>query len=257
MSAFDIFSLAGRVAFVSGGSAGIGRHVAGVLARAGAAVALAARRLDKVEEAAQELRSQGHRACAVQLDVTRSSSIAPAFEAAERALGAPADILFNNAGVIYVKRFLEQEEQEIARVFDTNLKGAMLVAQEAARRMAAAGGGSIVNVASTSGVRAGGYMSSYGASKAALIHLGAVMAAELAGKRIRVNTLLPGNIETEMQDAFVEAGFTETLIRRTPMRRHGRPEDLDGAVLLLASDAGRYMTGSVITVDGGNSLSWM
>jgi len=253
----DLFGLAGRVAFVSGASDGIGRHVAGVLARAGAAVALAARRVDKAEQAAAALRAAGLRACAVGLDVTRGETIAPAFDAAESALGAPCDVLFNNAGISVVKRFLDQQEADIDRVLDTNLKGAMLVAQEAARRMVPLKRGSIVNVASIAGVRAGGFMSSYGASKAGLIQLGAVMALELAARGIRVNTLLPGNIETGMQDAFEQAGFTETLVRRTPMRRHGRLDDLDGAVLLLASDAGRYMTGSVLTVDGGNSLAWM
>lgn len=257
MTPADLFGLAGRVAFVSGASDGIGRHVAGVLARAGAAVALAARRVDKAEQAAAALRADGLRACAVALDVTRSETIAPAFDAAEAALGAPCDVLFNNAGISVVKRFLDQQEADIDRVLDTNLKGAMLVAQEAARRMIPLKRGSIVNVASIAGVRAGGFMSSYGASKAGLIQLGAVMALELAARGIRVNTLLPGNIETGMQDAFEQAGFTETLVRRTPMRRHGRLDDLDGAVLLLASDAGRYMTGSVLTVDGGNSLAWM
>lgn len=253
----ELFSLAGRVAFVSGASTGIGRHVAAVLAQAGAAVALAARRVEAAEEAAAGLRARGHRACAVALDVTRAETIAPAFDAAQQALGGAADILFNNAGISVVKRFLDQTEDDIDRVLDTNLKGAMLVAQEAARRMLPLERGSIINVASIAGVRAGGFMASYGASKAGLIQLGGVMALELAGKGIRVNTLLPGNIETGMQDAFDAAGFTETLIRRTPMRRHGRPDDLDGAVLLLASDAGRYMTGSVLTVDGGNALAWM
>jgi len=257
MSVAGLFSLEGRVAFVSGASAGIGLHVAGVLARAGASVALAARRVDKVEEAAAALRAQGHRACAVALDVTRRETIAPAFEAAQQALGGTVDVLFNNAGISIVRRFLDQTEEDIDRILGTNLKGAMLVAQEAARSMVKIGRGSIVNVASIAGVRAGGFMASYGASKAGLIQFGNVMALELAGKGVRVNTLLPGNFETDMQQPFEDLGFTETLIRRTPMRRHGRPEDLDGAVLLLASDAGRYMTGSVVAVDGGNSLAWM
>jgi NAD(P)-dependent dehydrogenase (short-subunit alcohol dehydrogenase family) len=131
----------------------------------------------------------------------------------------------------------------------------MLVAQEAARRMAGARSGVIVNIASTAGLRAGGFLSSYCASKAALIHLTHVMALELAGKGIRVNAICPGNIETDMQDAL--HGFEETLIKRTPMRRFGKPEDLDGVSLLLASDAGRYITGAAIPVDGGQALSWM
>jgi len=117
--------------------------------------------------------------------------------------------------------------------------------------------GCIVNVASTAGLRVGGFLASYGASKAALIHLSNIMALELAGKNIRVNALCPGNFETDIQNAFEEKGFTGNLIRRTPQRRFGKPEDLDGALLLLTSDAGRYMTGALITVDGGQSLSWM
>lgn len=123
--------------------------------------------------------------------------------------------------------------------------------------MSKAGVGSIINVASTAGLRAGATMASYGASKAALMHLTRIAALELAGKGVRVNTLCPGNFDSDMQKVFEEKGFTETLLRRTPQRRFGKPGDLDGALLLLASDAGRYMTGAVVTVDGGQSLSWM
>lgn len=104
-------------------------------------------------------------------------------------------------------------------------------------------------------MRAGGSLSSYGASKAALIHLGNVMALELAPKGIRVNTICPGNIDTDMQASLAQ--FEQALIKRTPMRRFGKPEDLDGVALLLASDAGRYMTGTAIAVDGGQTLTWM
>ncbi|HQD84123.1 MAG TPA: SDR family oxidoreductase, partial [Quisquiliibacterium sp.] len=136
-------------------------------------------------------------------------------------------------------------------------KGAMRVAREAARRMSKIRRGSIINVASTTALRAGGFMAAYSASKAAVVQFGAVLALELAGRGIRVNTLVPGNIATEMQDAFVHAGFTEEMVRRTPQRRIGDVDELDGAVLLLASDAGRYMTGAVLTVDGGQTLAWM
>jgi NAD(P)-dependent dehydrogenase (short-subunit alcohol dehydrogenase family) len=255
MIAQTIFSLKGRTALITGASSGIGLHIAGVYARAGARVVLAARRMDRIEAAVDELRRAGHQASGVYLDVTQTDTIAAAFDAVEKDLGAPLDILFNNSGVLYAKSFLEQEESEISRIFDTNLKGAMLVAQQAARRMSAAGGGVIINIASTAGLRAGGSLSSYCASKAALIHLGNVMALELASKGIRVNTICPGNIETDMQASLKD--FEKVLIKRTPLRRFGKPEDLDGLALLLASDAGRYMTGTAIAVDGGQTLTWM
>jgi NAD(P)-dependent dehydrogenase (short-subunit alcohol dehydrogenase family) len=257
MSTEAIFNLNDKVSFVSGASSGIGRHLAGVLARAGSAVALAARRQDKIEAAVDELVADGHRACAVQMDVTKSSTIAPAFDAAEKALGRPVDVLLNNAGVIYMKKFIDQEEAEVELLLNTNLKGSFLVAQEAGRRMAETGGGAIVNVASTAGLRAAGYLSSYAASKAALIRLTEVMALELAHKKVRVNVLCPGNIETDMLQTFTDSGIEESVLKRIPQRRFGKPDDLDGAVLLMASDAGRYMTGATVTIDGGQALSWM
>lgn len=251
----DIFSLHDKTVLVTGASSGIGLHMAGVYARAGARVVLAARRTERVEQAAAALRAEGYSASGVYLDVTRSETIAAAFDAAEQAAGTPVDILYNNSGIIYSKPFVEQEEAEIARIFDTNLKGAMLVAQEAARRMAARRSGNIINIASTAGMRAGGTLSSYCASKAALIHLTRVMALELASKGIRVNAICPGNIDTEMQESLKD--FERELIKRTPMRRFGRPDDLDGVSLLLATDAGRYITGASIPVDGGQTLTWM
>lgn len=251
----SLFDLQGRAAFISGASSGIGLHTARMLAEAGAAVALAARRTDRLEAVAADLRAAGHRACAVTLDVTDATAIAPAWQAAETALDQPIGILVNNAGVIHVERFVEQSPEAVSRVFDTNLKGGYLMAQEAARRMVARGQGSIINIASSSGLRAGGQMSSYGASKAGLIHLTQIMALELASKGIRVNAIAPGNIETDMHAEF--AGMEEGILKRIPMRRFGKPSDLDGAMLLLASDAGRYMTGAIVPVDGGQVLSWM
>lgn len=257
MSLAHLFSLENRVAFVSGASSGLGLRMAQVLAEAGAAVALAARRADRLEAAVAELRAAGRRACAVPLDVTRAETVAPAFDAAEAALGAPVEVLVNNAGVLYARRFVDQDEDEVARILDTNLKGAFRVAQEAARRMSPARRGAIVQIASTAGLRAGGLLSSYCASKAGLLHLSQVMALELASRGIRVNTICPGNIETDMHRTFTDQGIEEALLKRIPQRRFGRAEDLDGALLLLASDAGRYITGAVLTVDGGQALSWM
>lgn len=257
MSSQDLFSLRGKIVLVSGASSGIGLHLARTFAVAGAAVALAARRVDRVETAVRELADCGHKAAGVFMDVTQPASIPAAFNAAEEQLGGPVDVLVNNAGVIYAAPFIEQAESEIDRVLDTNLKGAMLVAQEGARRMISLRRGSIINVASTAGLRTGAFMASYGATKAAIIHLSGIMAIELAGKNIRVNVVCPGNFDTDMQAVLTEKGFKEAMLRRTPMRRYGALEDLDGPFLLLASEASRYMTGAVLTVDGGQALSWM
>src|SRR3546814_7327330 len=151
-------------------------------------------------------------------------------------------MLVNGAGVGLLQPCLEQTSEELDTVIGTKLRGAFLVGQRAARAMADQGGGSIINVASTAGLRPGGMLSSYGASKAGLIHLSKVMAYELARKNVRVNVLCPGNIETEMHREFEDAGFTEALVKRIPQRRFGHGGDLAGAPLLPASDAGADMT---------------
>ncbi|HEV2649883.1 MAG TPA: SDR family oxidoreductase [Rhizomicrobium sp.] len=253
----SLFSLDGQAAFISGASSGIGLHVAGLMARAGATVVLAARRLDRIEAEVQRLRAEGYSAFGVELDVASPQSITQAWASAGKQVGKPIGILFNNAGVIYTERFLDQRLEEIERVFDVNLKGAFLLAQEAARSMVAQRAGSIINVASTSGLRAGGYMTSYGASKAAVLSLTQTMALELAGKGVRVNALCPGNFRTEMHAEFQTRGLEEGLIKRIPMRAIGEVDQLDGATLLLASRASSYMTGSAVVVDGGQVLSWM
>ena len=257
MDANKLFSLKGRTVMVTGASGGIGLHLAGVFARAGASVALTARRRDRIDSATQALAGQGHKVFTAYLDVTDGESISAAFDDVEKALDAPVDILLNNSGVLYAKRFLDQDIAEVSRLLDTNLKGAFQVAQEAARRMARHGGGIIINVASTAGLAAGAQFSSYCASKAGLIQLTKVMALELAHKNIRVNAMCPGNIETDMMQTFKDKGMDKVLLERIPQRRLGTPDDLDGVALLLASDAGRYITGAVIPVDGGQLLSWM
>ncbi len=250
------FSLAGKRVFISGASSGIGLHLAGLCAEAGAQVALAARRKDRLETAVSALKQRGAHALAVDLNLLAPASIAPALDAAEREFGAPMDVLVNNAGVIQLARFTDQTEADIDRVLDTNLRGAMLLAQQAARRMIAATcGGSIINIGSAGAIRPGAWTGAYAAAKAGLLHLTQVMAVELAGKGIRVNSLCPGNTDTDMIAGLEDnAG---AIIKRTPLGRFGRPDDLDGAFLLLASDAGRYMTGSNITVDGGLTLAWV
>ena len=250
----DLFSLDGQCALVTGASGSLGRHFANVLARAGAAVALAARRLDELEIIAADIRAAGGAATAIALDVTDAGSIATAFSAAEERLG-PITLLVNNAGVAVTKPLLEYDEADWDKVMDTNLKGAWLVAQEAAQRMAAAGGGRIINIASILGLRLAGSVPVYCISKAGLIHLTRVMALELARYGIRVNALAPGYIETGINRDFFAGEAGQRLIKRIPQRRLGQLEDLDGALLYLASDASRYMTGSVVTVDGGHMVS--
>jgi NAD(P)-dependent dehydrogenase (short-subunit alcohol dehydrogenase family) len=252
MAAFD---LAGRVALVTGASSGLGRHFAGVLARAGAAVALAARRTELLEEAVRELRDAGARAAAVLCDVTDAASVRAALDAAEAALG-PLDIVVNNAGVVVSKPMLEHSEAEWDRVVDTNLKGAWLVSREAAERwVKEVRPGRIINIASLLALRTIGRVPSYCASKAGLVHLTHSMAMELARHGITVNALAPGYVVTDFNRRFLESESGRALIGRIPMGREGKPEDLDGALLLLAADAGAYITGAVIPVDGGHAVS--
>ncbi len=247
--------LDGKVAMVTGASSGLGRHFAVTLARAGAKVAAAARRLDKLRELVGEIEGFDGRAIALSLDVTDAASVRAAVAAAETELGA-ITILVNNAGVTVAKPVLELEEADWDRVVDTNLKGAWLVAQEVARHMARLGhGGSIINIASILGFTPAVQLAPYAASKAGLIHLTRALAVELARHHIRVNAIAPGYIESDMNREFLASPAGERMVRRIPQRRFGEPADLDGVLLLLASDASSYMTGSVITVDGGQTLA--
>ncbi|MGH8429204.1 MAG: SDR family NAD(P)-dependent oxidoreductase, partial [Solimonas sp.] len=202
-----------------------------------------------------ELEQAGGEAVSVALDVQASASVQDAFDAAEKALG-PIDIVVNNAGISIVKPALEMPEADWDAVVDTNLRGAWLVAQTAGKRwVQARRPGVIVNIASILGLRTIGHVAPYNASKAGLIHLTRALAMEWARHDIRVNAICPGYIETEMNSDFWKTPAGQRLIERIPQRRIGQPEHLDGALLLLASDAGAFMTGSVITVDGGHTVS--
>jgi NAD(P)-dependent dehydrogenase (short-subunit alcohol dehydrogenase family) len=249
------FDLSGKVALVTGASSGLGVHFARTLAEAGASVAIAARRADRLASLQGELQQGGARALAVDLDVQSAESIAAAFDKVEAALG-PVDILVNNAGISIVKPALDMPEADWDSVVDTNLRGAWLMAQTAGKRwVAAKRPGSMVNIASILGLLTIGQVAPYNASKAGLIHLTRALGMEWARYQIRVNAICPGYIETEMNGDFWKTPGGQRLIDRIPQRRIGQPEHLDGALLLLASEAGAFMTGSIITVDGGHTVS--
>ncbi len=248
------FDLSGRSAVITGGGTGLGKRFAQVLSAAGASVVLCARRTDKLQETAAEINKAGGRALCVSMDVTDAAQVAAGFDAAEDF--GQVSILVNNAGVAAQSVLLDMEETEWDTVLDTNLKGAWLVAREAARRMIAAGtSGSIINIASILGYSAQKGTGPYAASKAALIQITRVMALEWAKYGIRVNAMAPGYFATEMSEGFLTSETAQNMIKRIPQRRLGRPDQLDGTILLLASDASEYMTGTTITVDGGHSLT--
>ncbi|WP_377805405.1 glucose 1-dehydrogenase [Azospirillum sp. A29] len=247
--------LTGRTALVTGASSGLGRHFAGVLAKAGARVALAARRTEALAETRSAIEAAGGSAVVVAMDVTDPASVAAAVDEAWGALGR-IDILVNNAGVTATRPFLDMGEEDWDRVIDTNLTGCARVARAVAQRMRDdKQGGAIVNIASILGMRVAGQVSSYIAAKGGLVHLTKAMALELARYDIRVNALCPGYVETELNADFFASDAGKVLVKRIPQRRLGRLSDLDGPLLLLASDAGAYMTGSVLAVDGGHLVS--
>ena len=247
-------ALAGKAALVTGASSGLGRHMAMHLAGAGARVALAARRLDRLEAVAAEITELGGQARPLALDVTDAGSVAACVAAAEASLGG-LDILVNNAGVAEAGWIADTEESAFDRVMDTNLKGAWRVATAVGRRMIERGrGGAIVNVASIAGVRAHRQLSVYGMSKAALIHMTRSMALEWARYRIRVNALAPGYISTGMNADFLDSEDGRRLVDGFPNRRVGYAADIEGPLMLLVSDAGAFITGTVLTVDDGQGL---
>lgn len=251
----DLFDVSKEIILITGASQGLGRQFARVLSRHGAAVVLAARQTAKLKSLEQEIVEQGGRAVAVQMDVTDTATIGNAIDRAEAALG-PVTVLINNAGIAIEKLSVDQTEADWDSVINANLKGAYFTATEIAQRMIARKQqGNIVNIASVLGLGVMKFLSPYTISKAGIIQATKAMALELAGNRIRVNALAPGYIDTEMNHAFWSTPSGEKLAKRIPQRRVGAESDLDGAIMLLASSASRYMTGSVITVDGGFLLT--
>jgi NAD(P)-dependent dehydrogenase (short-subunit alcohol dehydrogenase family) len=248
-------SLAGHTALVTGANGGLGSHFAQTLAGAGASVAVAARRVDSLADVRAAIERAGGRAAPIALDVTDPASVAAAFDSAASALG-PVTVVVNNAGIAITKPLLEHTEADWQQVIEVNLNGAWRVAQAAARHMVKhALGGSIVNIASILGLRVSAQVPSYAASKAALLQLTKAMALELARHRIRVNALAPGYVETGINREFFASDAGQALVKRIPQRRIGKPEELDGPLLLLASEAGAFMTGAVVTVDGGHVIN--
>lgn len=246
----DIFSLSGRVALVTGASSGIGRILAQGLAAAGACVVAVARRTERLKDLVAEIERSGGRAIAVQGDVTDPESIARAFDAAENAFGI-VDVIVSNAGVTEARNFLKIDAAARDAIFDTNLRGVWNVGQEAARRLVGAGkGGSIINVASVLGLAVQPGLASYCASKGAVIQLTRSMAVDLTRHNIRVNALAPGWFKTELNEAFFDSPAGAERVAQMPARRLGKIEELIGPVIMLASDAGSFVNGSVVVVDG-------
>lgn len=250
MTTARIFDLAGKVALVTGASSGLGERFAEVLAANGAAVALVARRADRLQAVKLRVEKSGGRAVAIEADVCDLKAMRGAFDAAENAFGT-VTILVNNAGVVHSGRAVELAEEDWRRVLATNLDAVFFWAQEGARRMLAAGtGGAIVNIASVLSFSADKGVVAYATAKAGVVQLTKALALELAFKGIRVNAIAPGWIVTDINRDYL-AGPGAPIKRQIPMGRFGDTRDLDGPLLLLVSDAGRYMTGATIVTDGG------
>jgi len=244
------FDLTGRRIVVTGASSGLGRHMAAMLAGQGARVVAAARR----RAALDDLAAAHDGVTAVEMDVADPASVAVGMAAARAALGG-LDGMVANAGVGLGGRAVEMSEADWRRTMDVNLDGVFRTTQAAGRAMLAQGSGSVVIVSSVLGLRTGRGVAAYAASKAAAAHLTRALAGEWGPKGVRVNALAPGYIPTEMNSEALAGAHGEDIAARIPLRRLGRPDDLDGALRLLLSDAGRWITGAVLPVDGGHMVA--
>ena len=254
MKAADMFSLKGRVALVTGASSGLGVQFARALSDNGAAVALVARRADRLKSLQNEIEGKGGRAVAIEADVTDHAAVVRAFDAAEKAFGT-VTILVNNAGIAHGGRAVEMPPEEWRKVLSTNLDAVFFWAQEAARRLLAAKKqGAIVNIASVLGLAVSKGAVAYAAAKAGVVQVTKALAVELAFKGVRVNAIAPGWFVTEMNHEYLTGEAGAAIKREIPMGRFGNPGDLDGALLLLVSDAGSYITGATVVVDGGQVI---
>ncbi len=250
--AANYFHLHNKVAVVTGASSGLGHHFAQVLSSAGCRLALFARRADRLDQLAEDIRSQGGHALALPVDVCNQTAVESAFSRLRDELG-PVDVLINNAGMAITSRFLDQATPEHDQMMSVNQTAVWQVAQIAARQMVDSKvSGSIINIASILGLRVGPGTGGYAVSKAAVIHMTRVMSLELARYGIRANAIAPGYFSTEMNAEMLATEHGQKIIKRVPMRRVGELEELDGLLLLLASDRGSFMTGAVVPVDGGH-----
>eukprot|EP00039_Didymoeca_costata_P022712 m.347227 g.347227 ORF g.347227 m.347227 type:complete len:256 (+) comp31886_c0_seq1:23-790(+) len=251
----SIFSLRGKTVLVTGASSGLGAKFARIVGEAGAQVAIAARRKDRLETLKQDLERSGIPVMSTYMDVLSVDSITKAFSQVEEVFGV-CNVVINNAGVADSKPAIRIEEQSWDHVLDTNLKGAFFVAKEAGKRlMRSKQPGSIINIASILGMRPGIGHASYGSAKAGLLHLNKILALEYARHNIRVNAICPGYFLTEMNRDYFDTEKGIQYIKSTPAGRLGAADELTGPVLLLASDASSYMNGSVLAVDGGHLCS--
>ncbi|TFW33157.1 SDR family oxidoreductase [Massilia horti] len=246
----------GKIAMVTGASGGLGARFAKALANAGAQVVLASRRVERLKELRAEIESEGGAAHVVELDVTDLASIKAAVAHAETEAG-PLDILVNNSGVSSTQRLLDVSEEDYTYVMDTNLRGAFFVAQQVAKRMIARAKGDprkqhrIVNIASVAGLRVLPQIGVYCMSKAGVVQMTKAMAVEWGRYGINVNAICPGYISTEMNEDYFETDQGRKLLDMLPRKRPGKPEDLDGLLLLLAAEESHFINGAVITADDG------
>ena len=251
----QLFGLSGKVVLVTGASSGIGANTARAFARAGAQVVLTARREDKLQQVKKQIVDAGGQAEVFALDISQRDSVDQVVSEIVSDLGQ-IDVLLNNAGIANPQRFLDMEEAAWQQVIDINQTGVWRMAQAVAKVMIQQDrGGSIINLASVLGIAVQRQQTNYSAAKAAVIQLTKSMALELGRKGIRVNAVAPGYFKTEINTDFLESEKGQSYLASLFPQRAGQLQELEGVMLLLASEAGSYINGEVITVDGGSLLS--
>lgn len=252
--ATELFDISNEIVLVTGGGTGMGLAMAKALAINGAKLVLAGNDPDSLQAGVDTITALGGQAISVPMDVRQDDMIRAAFDSIEATLG-PVGVLINNAGIAHRDKATHLTRETLRNVMAVNVEGAFMVAQEAARRMIRDGrGGSIINISSVLSEMAQRQVSAYGASKAAVSQMTRCLALEWAKHGIRVNEIRPGWFETDLTAPFLKGPGAGVMAGQNPTGRLGDMHDLDGVVLLLASKASAYMTGSSITVDGGHSI---